>query len=93
METNNDDGLREQLDLCWLVQLDSLDMYINECIKNEEYDLLYFANVTYKVVSDKYVSWHLKNYDSEARKIIRNTYNILGYNPYNPKQLNNGDKI
>jgi hypothetical protein len=61
--------------------IDVLKNYEN---KEELIGILYKSM---KFWEEQYIDFRLDKFDSEGRKVIREVYNILGYNPYNPKQI------
>ena len=42
---------------------------------------------SWKRVSDEYIIFRLNLFDSEARRVVKEVYKVLGYNPYNPRQI------
>jgi len=66
----------------------SLNTMFNTFMSMEQYENAKGIYWTWKRFGDDYISFRLRHYDSEGRKVIKEVYDILGYNPYNPKQLN-----
>lgn len=82
-----DDLEKELLNGDYLISLDALIIYKKLV---EAYDMFEYAkriNDTFHAMAFDYVDFRLREYDSEARSVIKKVYKVLGYNPYNPKQI------
>lgn len=86
-----EENLEDRLDdMHYLNSLWALDFVHQVLKKGEAYEAAECLLSTFMHVSNNYIDFRLKHYDSEGRKMIRETYKVLGYNPNSPKQLGSG---
>lgn len=77
-EENIEDQIQDQD--YWLA-LYSLDYLMQDLYKAEAYELINKVDKSRYRISEDYILFRLDKYDSEGRKVIREVYNVLGYNP------------
>jgi len=75
----------------YLNALWSIEILSRVMVSNEDYDLAEGLNDSWRRISNDYIDFRLKHYNSEGRMVIRETYRILGYAPgSNQKMLGDG---
>lgn len=65
----------------------AMDVTMNALLNREQYKEYQKMYWSWKRITGDYIYFRLTHYDSEARSVIREVYNVLGYNPYNPRQI------
>lgn len=89
---NSIDDIKNNYDY-WL-SLYALDYLKNDLRKAEAYELINKVDESWKRVSNDYIDFRLNRsqyFESEGRKVIREVYKVLGYNPNRGKN-DNGTK-
>ena len=80
--TLGDEDISDKLDdRDYLNALFCIDIINKLAIKSDEYEISQELSESWKRISDDYIDFRLKHYDSEGRKVIRATYKTLGYKP------------
>ncbi|RLD79750.1 MAG: hypothetical protein DRJ15_08740 [Bacteroidetes bacterium] len=80
------------LDKDFAVLTTGLNVLRTMAMGKEDYEFVDMLEGVFMRHTNDYIDFRLECYDSEGRKVIRETYRILGYNPFNNKQLNRGIK-
>ena len=70
----------------YLGVIDTYNMYIKRYEQLEQYEKIPKLKKALYVAIDEYEAFHLQNFESEGRRIVRKAYRILGYNPERPKK-------
>jgi hypothetical protein len=70
----------------------AMELVFNTLVKQEKYEDAKKMYWSWKRVGQDYIDFRLKHYDSEGRKVIREVYKVLGYNPYLPMKRDNDEK-
>lgn len=78
---------KELMNSDYLIIIDAVHLYHRLTESYELYEYTKRVNDTFHALVNDYIDFRLKEYDSEARSVIREAYKVLGYNPYNPKQI------